>query len=724
MKVNSGQAPSTLIPEYIGSDFDKVIEVADNIEYVKDVAAGIEGLPVHGYIGNTPPLQPLHGAEWYCTTDGRTYVWYADVDSGQWVESSPQSVIETDPSTANNIFALWKRSAAEAGLNLVAGSFEEGGVLTSSNDVLLHKNSKSIYAWSGAFPVDGKVVAAGSTPTPFGSGGWIDRSDVTLRSELANENSDILISGVQAGKIQRNINDIKALPSATPLDGASFMLRGFYPTNDIGGGELRYDSSKSKALHNGGTVIAPEAIAAWDGTLTNIDQLLAWTGTGTGCYVRTSREIDPAMFGAVDDVNQDSTKSSQAAIYACAVANWRKMTLSGNYAIFAPLVINRKVGTGEPNSYWNIVADEVGGFTCRFSGALFTSTLTQSTDDPVSQLIRFKGVNLSGDGNGTDRFILDGNKFLRICFNECTMNYIRCLNTIGTKYIQSYYFNSCNIRKCTGTFLNADVAYDLKVNAGTLVEAHGGDLFRIKTPIGCSFLGSTFEGVSGTAFDYEQAQGLAFVGMYWEGNGRDIDGSNSSGNVSYGVANIGGVHSVSTLGYNVKWGPTLGAISAGNWATDKMHEFTTQRSAIETLVQDEAQHTLSNGETRKSGGAYVGDLPLLQLRTDASDSYTTAITYSNFVTRDGFVEADFVATMTSTASNPAGKLYIIVGMPLDASSAGMLCGTVVVDGAGHSPCTVFNATPCRVMSVDSVVPAMENGVSKQVSGQIRYKFTV
>lgn len=603
---------------------------------------------------------------------------------------------------------------------IIGGNTIDGAYLVDRNSIAWHAATASYYSWTGAFP---HYVASGTDPALPGSG-YAPRTDAMLRNELANENSDVLISGIQAGKIQRNINGVKALPSTAPIDGASFMLRGFYPTNDIGGGEIRYDSSKSKALHNGGTVIAPEAIAAWDGTLTNIDQLLAWTGTGTGCYVRTSREIDPAMFGAVDDVNQDSTKPSQAAIYACATANWRKMTLSGNYAIFAPLVINRKVGTGEPNSYWNIVADEVGGFTCRFSGALFTSTLTQSTDDPVSQLIRFKGVNLSGDGNGTDRFILDGNKFLRICFNECTMNYIRCLNTIGTKYIQSYYFNSCNIRKCTGTFLNADVAYDLKVNAGTLVEAHGGDLFRVKTPIGCSFLGSTFEGISGIAVDYEQAHGLAFVGMYWEGNGRDIDGSNSSGNVSYGVANIGGVHSVATLGYNVKWGPTLGGISAGNWGTDKLHEFTTQRAAIETLVQDEAQNTLSNDGTIKSGGAYAGDLPLLHLRTDVSDSYTTAVTYSNFITRDGFVEADFVATMTSTASNPSGKLYISAGMPLNASSVGMLCGTVVVEGAGHSPCTVFNATPCRVLSVDSVVPAMGNGVSKQVSGQIRYKFTV
>ena len=38
------------------------------------------------------------------------------------------------------------------------------------------------YAWTGAFP---KIVAAGSTPTPLGAGGWVDRSDVVLRDQLA-----------------------------------------------------------------------------------------------------------------------------------------------------------------------------------------------------------------------------------------------------------------------------------------------------------------------------------------------------------------------------------------------------------------------------------------------------------------------------------------------------------------------------------------------------------
>ena len=95
MKVNSGQAASTLIPEYIGSAFDKIVTVADNIKQIKDIAASIEGLVCSGYIGDTPPTDPSVGATWYCTLDGRSYIWYEDTDSGQWVDSSPQSDLPT-----------------------------------------------------------------------------------------------------------------------------------------------------------------------------------------------------------------------------------------------------------------------------------------------------------------------------------------------------------------------------------------------------------------------------------------------------------------------------------------------------------------------------------------------------------------------------------------------------------------------------------------------------
>ena len=92
MKINAGQAPSTLIPEYIGSAFDKIITVANNIEHIAEVANSIKGSTVNGYIGDIPPTEPTAGTTWYCTLDGRSYIWYEDTDSGQWVEASPQSV--------------------------------------------------------------------------------------------------------------------------------------------------------------------------------------------------------------------------------------------------------------------------------------------------------------------------------------------------------------------------------------------------------------------------------------------------------------------------------------------------------------------------------------------------------------------------------------------------------------------------------------------------------
>ena len=40
-KINAGQAPSTLIPEYIGSAFDAVFTCADNINDIKPVSENI-----------------------------------------------------------------------------------------------------------------------------------------------------------------------------------------------------------------------------------------------------------------------------------------------------------------------------------------------------------------------------------------------------------------------------------------------------------------------------------------------------------------------------------------------------------------------------------------------------------------------------------------------------------------------------------------------------------
>lgn len=89
-----------------------------------------------------------------------------------------------------------RRSYAEAGYNLVDGSFEAGGTLVNANDVLLFEADGKAYSWGGVLS---KAVPAGSTPSSSGGIGpttWIDQS--------AAKNS-FTQSG--AGAVERTLQD-------------------------------------------------------------------------------------------------------------------------------------------------------------------------------------------------------------------------------------------------------------------------------------------------------------------------------------------------------------------------------------------------------------------------------------------------------------------------------------------------------------------------------------
>lgn len=109
---------------------------------------------------------------------GSTPATSGGVGAGAWVDRTDVSLrAEITPSVTEAL----RRSYADAGYNLVDGSFESGGTLTNTNDVLLHKASGIAYSWGWTLPI---TVAPNSTPTPIGSDGWIDRSAVTLRSDV------------------------------------------------------------------------------------------------------------------------------------------------------------------------------------------------------------------------------------------------------------------------------------------------------------------------------------------------------------------------------------------------------------------------------------------------------------------------------------------------------------------------------------------------------------
>ena len=80
-----------------------------------------------------------------------------------------------------------RRSYAEAGYNLVAGSFGAGGKLTTSTDVLLFEADGKAYSWNGALP---KVVPAGTNPLLDSN--WKPQAATGLRSDLINTSNVLL----------------------------------------------------------------------------------------------------------------------------------------------------------------------------------------------------------------------------------------------------------------------------------------------------------------------------------------------------------------------------------------------------------------------------------------------------------------------------------------------------------------------------------------------------
>jgi hypothetical protein len=151
-------------------------------------------------------------------------------------------------------FEALRRSYAEAGFTLVDGSFEEGGTLTSASDVLLHKATGVAYAWYGAFP---KVVPAGSTPTTSGGvgvGAWVDRSDVTLRSELSATDGDSLVGYATYDQIRSYSGDLKSIRCG----GRDAIYSG-----DGAHGKFFRDNSDTTSTDNDGTTLIDALGRRW-----------------------------------------------------------------------------------------------------------------------------------------------------------------------------------------------------------------------------------------------------------------------------------------------------------------------------------------------------------------------------------------------------------------------------------------------------------------------------
>lgn len=79
-----------------------------------------------------------------------------------------------------------RRTYQEVGLNLVEGSFEEGGKLETIDDVLLEEKTGKVYNWTGSFP---KVVNKGTLPTSEAE--FVDKILDTLVENVVGVDGDV-----------------------------------------------------------------------------------------------------------------------------------------------------------------------------------------------------------------------------------------------------------------------------------------------------------------------------------------------------------------------------------------------------------------------------------------------------------------------------------------------------------------------------------------------------
>jgi hypothetical protein len=350
--------------------------------------------------------------------------------------------------------------------------------------------------------------------------------------------------------------------------------------------------------------------------------LIGFKQSGTGAVGRTLQDRSEESIRVTDFMTAaqkadvvagtatvDVTAAVQAAIDHClSFPRAKTLEVTGLCLLTAPLIINRPVDT--TISEFRIVSTGAGGGFHVASGVtMFDSTLSVSTD-PLSEHIAFEGISFSAAANNLNAFVMSGD-FLRVRFTGCFFNLIRCMNS--SIYSQDFRFTGCKARGWLGAFFASEGAFGVTSSQGCYeFGAYG---FYLPHPtgakgvVGCAFTSNIFESGSGSFISAASVLGLEVSGNYFEANtlpsialnfGAANKGVSVSGNLFIAAApQLANVNY-----YDIEWGTTLGASSAGNYSNGRLHNTTSMTQA---------------------GLSSAGDYAEINLTKDSSTSLTSAL---------------------------------------------------------------------------------------------------
>lgn len=432
------------------------------------------------------------------------------------------------------------------------------------------------------------------------------------------------------------------------------------------------------------------------------------------------------------------------------VDNERDLFVDRIYPITTPLTLNRPTVNSSGavvDTYdftimtifsdgggFSIASDFAGIFQCTFqySGVPYR---------PTTENIRFLNVKFIADVATRSTTVIKGGTstsptFLRTTFEHCQFEKIKLVDDSYYSYLQSWYLVNCLATAWQGDFMAADRSFDIQVIGGRYEGTTSGNCFRLTNSHGSKFW-TQIESVSGTAIGINASVGVD-ISCYFEANGRDVDTINALDAqlaIDLGTYYTKGIHihgtqfsnTASVAAPSVIWNTNCrGCSSVGSTGAVSNNSYThlldgTNFVSEQTVdINDTAEGTgtvssfdaYANSGLRQSDAAPVGFSVSAISNTDWFTTGSVTFVYSK---AGGFVNINFIATITATTTTSANVLIIEnFGYEPTEAASGYMVGMVVVDTTEYplvvasdgSFKTLVNALPVKTVGQTLTVRAV------------------
>ena len=203
------------------------------------------------------PKDPVVGQEY----DFASYKYYWD--GVKWktngVGNAPRDDLEPKiSSNTSKVFEALKRSYAIAGFNLVAGSFEEGGVLSAANDVMITASGAG-YTWGGAFPKNVPPLSSPETTGGISTNAWQSQVSSNAVIKTFPTVADMLLMPEE--------NAVAAIGSSVKTDVNNSVSK-------VGGWDYRITTLANERITRGDPAWVPDCGLSPDNIIIGVDHYL------------------------------------------------------------------------------------------------------------------------------------------------------------------------------------------------------------------------------------------------------------------------------------------------------------------------------------------------------------------------------------------------------------------------------------------------------------------